>query len=672
MNLNSASILRRAVVVWSSLIIYTGTSYSVCVPAIAQTAGGAARYEQRDPIRSLTRDVAFQRAAEFVPGQQVTQVDLIVAETTNLLDATELRHRSYNGGLVGPTIRVRRGQLLNVHLKNLLPPEPAGPHGDNAPHGFNTTNLHTHGLHISPKLPADDVFKTIAPGEEYNYEFPIEADHPAGTYWYHAHKHGSTALQLASGMAGALIVEGGLDDIPEIRAADEKVLVLQQFVIDRSQSPAVIDADGLYNDAADLTVAINGAVTPTITMRPGEVQRWRIIHAGTSEAIFLDAEGVSFYRVAIDGLTTGRLDDMNSLQLYPGGRVDVLVKAPLSAKTSLVYTAIRDPSKAIRQEVQERANVLRIVVAGSPNDMTLPSLSSLEQVRELDDGHVPTDAEVGTLTRELRFHNANGMFTIDGKLFDPANPALQLELDSAEEWTLISQGGTHPFHIHVNPFAVKPTRAGDPWVWRDTVALERNRPVTIRMRFRNFDGLTVLHCHNLVHEDLGMMQAIEIVPAAQRNRSSGTAALSSWQLVSASGKPFTSQMLDGQAYVLVLHRGIGCVHCAAQLTRLRDDYARLEKAGLRVIAVSPELPNDPQGRQLLADFPFPVLEDPELDLFRQLNCTRSADDEVLHGLFVIDQKRRLVFENRSETAVTDPVTMVLQSPGLGPQEKAHE
>ena len=100
----------------------------------------------------------------------------------------------------------------------------------NEPHGPDITNLHTHGLHVSPKDPADNVFLELGPGDApHDFIFKIDEHHPCGTFWYHAHKHGSVAFQLASGMAGALIVEGDMDNVKEIHEAEDRLFVIQQI-----------------------------------------------------------------------------------------------------------------------------------------------------------------------------------------------------------------------------------------------------------------------------------------------------------------------------------------------------------------------------------------------------------------------------------------------------------
>ncbi|CAH1248805.1 Hypp8424 [Branchiostoma lanceolatum] len=115
------------------------------------------------------------------------------------------QRRTYNGGFPGPTFRLKAGDNLNLKLVNNLGAQPVGLH--NQFRDPNTTNLHTHGLHISPQEPQDYVLLEVGPGETYDYNFQLNANQQAGTFWYHAHHHGSTFFQVASGLAGLLIVE---------------------------------------------------------------------------------------------------------------------------------------------------------------------------------------------------------------------------------------------------------------------------------------------------------------------------------------------------------------------------------------------------------------------------------------------------------------------------------
>jgi FtsP/CotA-like multicopper oxidase with cupredoxin domain len=118
--------------------------------------------------------------------------------------------RSYGGCLTGPAIEVKPGNTLRIFLDNSLdvkdPSCPADGHA--GPGCFNTINMHFHGLHVSPTGNSDNVLLNIGPHTKFEYEVNIPADHPSGTFWYHPHRHGSTALQVASGASGALIIRG--------------------------------------------------------------------------------------------------------------------------------------------------------------------------------------------------------------------------------------------------------------------------------------------------------------------------------------------------------------------------------------------------------------------------------------------------------------------------------
>jgi FtsP/CotA-like multicopper oxidase with cupredoxin domain len=288
-------------------------------------------------------DVALLRPPEIrsVGGELATRLELRYGAHRIAGDPAWLR--GYNGGLAGPVLRLRPGDTLRVDMINRLPKTPcnrprAGRHGHpgggedpecpkplNDPHGFNTTNLHTHGLWVSPVGNGDNVLLSLYPGDEFQNEIKIPPDHPPGTHWYHAHHHGSVALQVSSGLAGMLIVEGGLDDVPEIAQAREEILVFQQVSYSardclgedgkdvRPPSQREIGAGciesyanfgpGIWPHvsaapagdgraaAADQSqlrqTSVNGQVQPTLFARPGEVVRLRTVHAGVRETINL-------------------------------------------------------------------------------------------------------------------------------------------------------------------------------------------------------------------------------------------------------------------------------------------------------------------------------------------------------------------------------------------------
>lgn len=638
-------------------------------PSFGQLAADALatqqQYSQFDSDAARQRDESFQTPTEINSGQKCTAVHLQVVEAENELNGVQLRHHSYDGKLVGPTIRVKPGTQLKIQLQNKLPLElESAPDHDNRPHGLNTTNLHTHGLHVSPASPADNVFLEIAPKQSFDFVFDVDFKHPPGTFWYHPHKHGSTAFQLASGMSGALIIEGGLDEIPEINVAKEQIMVLEQFVYEQqTTNTGKVTQDSVYGNGT-IVHAINGVVTPTIVMRPGEIQRWRIIHAGTADAISLDLEGILFQEIAVDGLATGRMDEKKALILYPGYRSDVLIQAPNVAGTKLMYTAIRDPAKSIRNQIIERSNLLRLVIEGAPQPMSFPSRDQLKKVAAFQPEDVPKDNELNGPAREILFNMGADFFHVNNKPFSGTRIDHELTVGTAEEWNLKALRGIHPFHIHVNPFAVRPVNAGDPWIWRDTYVVSREQPVTLRTRYVEHVGDTVLHCHNLIHEDLGMMQRIKLQNATKITErakdpfsSPNSTTASRWSAIDLSGNLLSSETFQGKFVLLVLHRGIECVHCAQQINRLQRENDRLLRIGVRVVAIGSKKPQGEEARQFLSQLPFPLLVDDSMDTFRAFDCVDDSD-QPLHGLFLLDQESNCLFAYRSDTAMEDPTGWV--------------
>jgi FtsP/CotA-like multicopper oxidase with cupredoxin domain len=420
-----------------------------------------------------------------------------------------LYFRTYEDGIPGPTLRARPGDVLRLQLVNDLPPNrDAQPHNHNLPHRYNTTNLHTHGLHVSPSGVADNVLREMEPGQAYAIEVAIPASHPPGTYWYHPHKHGSANVQLASGMAGALILDGDFDAVPEIVQAREHVLLINHLAFD--DLGTVEGFETVWPMDAARLVMVNGQLVPTIAMQPGEVQRWRIIQGGFHDYHLLALDDHRLHEIAADGIALPGVRAHERLLLVPGQRTDLLIQAGAPG----TYTLRSLPYDQELGLLPMRP-LARVVVAGEPRDMRLPSAlptPPLAPIRhaELTGRRELTFGATAPATGD-DFHEFT--FLVDGRQFDPERVDQRIRLGAVEEWTITNlHDADHPFHIHTNPFQV--TRInGQPLaepIWRDTVNVTRLGSVTLRSRFEDFTGRFVLHCHILNHEDLGMMQLVEI------------------------------------------------------------------------------------------------------------------------------------------------------------------
>ena len=467
--------------------------------------------ELSSPVSNSTASRSTSR--EVRAELRVAYANLKIGNDVGGMDDVVLR--SYNNAITGPILRVRPGDRLVVNVINDLPAVADKP-GEG--HGINITNLHSHGMHVSP-LEGDNIFLEIGDGANDGISktltYNIPKDHPAGTFWYHPHKHGSVAVQVASGMAGALIVEGDIDELPEIKAAQERIFIFQQIPYN---SQGRVDWDEAIGPGLPehRYTTINGQLKPTIDMRPGEVQRWRFIHAGIKEKLSVSLQDHPLYVIAHDGLTTGRREEQAVIALYPGYREDVLVKASNTAGTYKLFDE-KDANGLFDAETDQELAVVN--VAGDPVDMSLPEPSQLQTLV-----HMP-DLRSASLYRDrvrLRFDIAGGKYTICDKEYTNALPSLEMKVDGVDEWELITNRGVpkhHPFHIHVNPFQiikVGTQEIGFP-MWRDTVIVEKGQNVIIRMLCKDFRGESVLHCHILDHEDRGMMTKINIVDSMPTN-----------------------------------------------------------------------------------------------------------------------------------------------------------
>jgi len=429
------------------------------------------------------------------------------------IGGTRLYLRAYEGGL-GPTLRMKPGETLKIRLINDFPPNrDILPANLAIPHQFNSTNFHFHGAHCSPSGIADNVMRSMAPGKAYDIEITLPADHTRGTYWYHPHHHGSADVQVASGMAGAIIVEGDFADVPEIARARERVLLLSEVVFDAFGT--IEDFGTLFPETATRFLAINGQRRPVIDMRPGEVQRWRLVGSQYQNDMLLELDKHRLNVIAYDGIQLGALREMKQLLMAPGQRADVLVQAggPGAYELSAIANNQGHPSPT--------GPLARVIVAGEPMPMKLPAALPKPPFDTIRDSEItgrrtvvfsvigdPPENDPGAHWQEFSQ-------LIDGKAFDPARIDQRVRLGSVEEWTIrnIHQHDDHVFHIHTNPFQVTEVN-GQPQAdlpWRDTVVVPRNGgKVVIRSRFLDYTGVFMLHCHMMNHEEQGMMQAVEV------------------------------------------------------------------------------------------------------------------------------------------------------------------
>jgi suppressor of ftsI len=247
----------------------------------------------------------------------VLRVTLEAAKRTLVVSGSNLRASPFkidraDAQLVGPTLRVRPGERIELTFKNNLD---------------QRTNIHYHGLHVSPDGVSDNVFRTFEKGKTYESLVQLPANHPVGTFWYHVHFHGNTQEQVMGGLAGLLIVEGLEEKLPPpYRGITQRQLTLQDVRVDGDSVTT--------NPNANVTHLVNGLLNPAIPLRQGEVQLWRLANFGPNviyrQVSLTNSAGQPqpFLIAAEDGnpLFGGKLLPATSLEVPPGKRFDILVQ----------------------------------------------------------------------------------------------------------------------------------------------------------------------------------------------------------------------------------------------------------------------------------------------------------------------------------------------------------
>ena len=427
------------------------------------------------------------------------------AQTQNIANQS-IQRLAYNGQFPGPILEARAGDTVRLTLANELD---------------NPTNLHYHGLHISPEV--DNVFREVPAGEQYTYEFQIPENHPAVTGWYHPHYHSKVASQVFGGLAGPLIVRGKLDNISELQEAEEALLLLQD-VDPRVQA----DSESLptlakrWGREGNLLLA-NGQQNPVIDLPQNGLLRLRLVNASASRIYKLQLQEHPWYLMATDRGAISEPTELETLSLSPGERAELLIpgqREPGDYKLlSLPYDrGITDMIQGIGSSVEQMPGVvmptettiatLRYAKGNRTSPLPLPkALIPVEPLTE------PVKNREFVLNHGIDSTAGATGFIINGQSFVMDRINTQVRLNQIEDWEIINKASMdHPFHLHTNRFQVI-ERNGKPvpmLAWKDTVSVGSYETVKIRVKFEDYTGRSVYHCHILDHEDQGMMGIVEI------------------------------------------------------------------------------------------------------------------------------------------------------------------
>jgi FtsP/CotA-like multicopper oxidase with cupredoxin domain len=558
------------------------------------------------------------------PPELVSSGGLLTVNLTAQQSASGNPELTYNGSPVAPTLRLLPGDVLTVNLVNNLPTPPSGSNY------LNDTNLHFHGLHVSPNAPADDSIDLLAlPGQSLHYKISIPIDHPPGLYWYHSHAHGEAERQNLSGMSGALIIDGIGQYLPVLSHMPERILIARDAEVsgqplpdaNRKQVQAMfwamkhantakahaasmpgmhVGATGAhmtmgdeiavrgkttastYNpyvtidphyrefnrrrfDAGDghctgtetaaKALTLNGATQPSIAIKPGEQQFWRMVNAGSDTYLDIQIDNSKLQIVEIDGvpissgINTPSSMLVSDYVLPPASRVEFIATGPTSGSTAYLRTlcydagptgdampaatlASIDPTSSPVDNLRHKQRYApKLVRYQFPHVVRSKSEAATDEMREMSGMNMPALTAAARIAAAKRISATtvsrtqtitySDQYTINGVAYNPSAPAMfYAQSGTVEEWTIVNNSTqVHSFHIHQIHYlveAINGVNQSAEYVMdnANVPAATSAGPGTLKILLDFTDpriiGTFLLHCHILSHEDAGMMAKIRV------------------------------------------------------------------------------------------------------------------------------------------------------------------
>jgi len=409
---------------------------------------------------------------------------------------------SYRDGLLGPVIKVIKGETVDVRLQNNLSEE---------------TNIHWHGLVLPENMDGHpkDVFASAG---SYNYIFPVQQR--AGTYWYHPHPHGATARQVFMGLAGMFIVNDSEEAALNLPSGDAEIPVIIQ---DKRFAGVSLDYsptdDEIMTGYLGEQILVNGIFSPYASVSQ-DWHRLRLLNGSTARVYNLAlSNGMSFHVIGSDGGLLATPETVTSIMLAPGERADLLVDFSSLAIGQEMFLVSNKFNKYNLQGRQAFSIMKFKVERNASGSFTLPAtLSTITTI--------PSSSSVKTRMFDIAAtiggeggHGGKGRHSINGKIFDMERIDETVQAGTTEIWEFDNMMGDeiHPMHIHGVQFQVMERMGGRHELiatekgWKDTILLMPGEKVRLIMTFPDYTGVFVLHCHNLEHEDDGMMLNYKIV-----------------------------------------------------------------------------------------------------------------------------------------------------------------
>jgi FtsP/CotA-like multicopper oxidase with cupredoxin domain len=386
----------------------------------------------------------------------------------------------YNGQFPGPTIQTTSGGPFAIRNVDGLP---------------QPTITHWHGL-LTDSANDGHPHQAVQPGLYYDYALVV--NQRAGLHWYHPHPHGHTGEQVYRGLAGAFIVRDAVDTglpgnplgLPV--GAYELPLIIRDVSLDsRGGFQFSNKSSGFWGN----TPLVNGTYKPYHDVHRG-VYRFRLLNGCNARVLRLAlSSGQAFTLIGNDGGLLDTAVSVTELVAAPGERFDVLVD----------FRGLASGATVVLRDVDAGWDILEFRGTGVAGAGTLVS------------GSLSTIPPLGSPVRQRTF-TFDGMTRINGKVYDLNAVEFSVPFGDVERWKFITNGnGPHPVHVHGVHFQVQSRTGGRgqtyEWErgWKDTVLVNDGETVEVLIRFTAHRGLYVMHCHQLAHEDAGMMANFTVV-----------------------------------------------------------------------------------------------------------------------------------------------------------------
>lgn len=437
------------------------------------------------------------------------------------LGTKNIKGMGYHKGLLGPTLVANVGEQAQIKVQNQLK-EP--------------TNVHWHGL-IVPADQDGHPEQLIAPATSQTYSFPIQQS--GGLYWYHPHPHNLTAKQAYLGLAGLFVVRDPLESTLNLPVdSQEAFLVLQDKRLGSNALNYNPNQQDIMSGYLGQDILINGQQNAQLEILSG-IYRLRILN-GSNARVFNLAfnKETPFWVIGGDGGLTEKPYASKTVLLGPGERLDILADFS-SHKVGDSLKLISQSFEGVKTQGQQEFSLLDVrIINGQAKSYSVPNqLAALEKIEvpvgsknrtfELQGMQMPdmNHMNMGEMGHGSMMMPPNtnqvmrGMHTINGKIFDMQRIDETVQAGSSEIWVFDNSKGDeiHPMHLHGAQFQVIKREGGRNTILahektrKDTVLLMPGEKVSIAIKFPDYKGKYLIHCHNLEHEDDGMMLNFELV-----------------------------------------------------------------------------------------------------------------------------------------------------------------